>query len=165
MSRRIGSFLHFALPLLAACQAYPPPPEQGQAQDRAGVTSERVLSEVYSGIDQPRRLVIREADVWHEFWDEAMGQRTPVPSAPEIDFESQMIVAAAMGRRGTGGYSIDITDVSRAGNALTATVVETSPGPDCMLTQAFTAPVVAVSVPRTDGPVEYVERAETQACG
>lgn len=108
-------------------------------------------------------MVIRDADAWQEFWREAMDQRDSNP--PEIDFSRHMVVAAAMGRRPTGGYSIDIERAYRDDEGLTLVVRETSPGPNCILTQALTAPIVAVAVPSDDAPVNFEVSSRIEECG
>jgi hypothetical protein len=123
-----------------------------------------IITEVVSGVSTRRRLVIRDADHWREFWSEVMARQQPRPDAPTVDFDRNMVIAAAMGRRQTGGYAISIEDVSRGHGRLTVTVLESSPGPDCSTIQAYTAPVVAVRVRRSDEPVTFVERRETYSC-
>jgi hypothetical protein len=125
---------------------------------------ERVLSEAYSGIEDRRRLVIRHPDAWRKFWTEAMRNRSPLPEPPTADFENEMVIVASMGRRGTGGYSIEIDAVTQLDDALTVVVTETSPGEGCFLTQALTAPVTAVKVPRSDATVKFEDRTRTQDC-
>lgn len=127
-------------------------------------TIRSILTEVVSGVSTRRRLVIRDTDRWREFWSEVMARKQPRPDAPKVDFERNMVIAAAMGTRQTGGYAISIEDVSRGHGRITVTVLESSPGPDCSTIQAFTAPVVAVRVRRSDEPVTFVERTETHSC-
>ncbi|UCF18611.1 MAG: protease complex subunit PrcB family protein [Gemmatimonadota bacterium] len=125
---------------------------------------ERVLTEAYSGIDDRRRLVIRDAEALRKFWADATTNRLPAPEVPAVDFENEMVIAASMGRRGTGGYGIEIETVSQVGEELRVVVVETAPGEGCFLTQALSAPVVAVKVPRSAATVRFEERTVTQDC-
>jgi hypothetical protein len=125
---------------------------------------ERVLSEAYSSIDDRQRLVIRDAEALRLFWANAITNRVPAPELPAVDFENEMVIAASMGRRGTGGYSIDIEQVKESGGELNVIVVETSPGAGCFLTQALTAPVIAVKIPKSDATVKFEERTVTQDC-
>jgi hypothetical protein len=117
-----------------------------------------------SGIEERQRLVIRDAARWREVWAAIVRNISPAPAAPDVDFSRQMIVLAAMGSRPTGGASITIVGVERAGGRLRVTVRETSPGRGCMTTQAFTAPLAAALVPRSDEPVDFVERSEVREC-
>ena len=119
---------------------------------------------LYSGVSQRARLVIRDAAAWEAFWSEVTAYNHPPPPLPEIDFESETVLAAAMGGRSTGGYSIHIDDVRDSDGHLYVVVREMSPGRSCMLTQAPTAPVIAIRVPRRDGPVTFVERTGVHRC-
>lgn len=132
--------------------------------DARPVETETVLTEQNSGIEGSRRVAIRDEADWERFWSEVHDGRMPSPRAPEIDFGSDMVLAATMGRRSTGGYSIAIEPVLETGDRLYAVVRETSPGEGCMVTQALTAPATAVRVPRTEGEVTFVEREETRDC-
>lgn len=157
--------LVLASPLLPAC-GNRSPHLVAFSQDPTPVIAEPLFTDSYSGIDDARRLVIRDAGTWQAVWAEVVGQRTPVPEPPSVDFARDMVILAAMGRRGTGGYAIAIDEVSAEGGAgeLRVVVRETAPGPGCMTTQALSAPVTAVRVPQTDDAVTFIERTETFAC-
>lgn len=143
-------------------------PEEGQIPTEATpVTVDRiepVYAGAYAGIRDERRLVIRDRAAWEAFWSELTANRVDAPPAPEIDFATRMVLAATMGERRTGGYAIEIPRAARAGDRLWVDVVSTSPGPTCITTQALTAPAAAVTVPRSDAAVSFVERAEARDC-
>lgn len=126
---------------------------------------EPLLSESYSGVEVPLRQIIREAADWAEFWSRVYANRSPKPRPPAIDFKREMVIVAAMGQRGTGGYTIAIQRIYRVEKGLLVVVKETSPAAGCMLTHAFTAPVTAVRLPRLDVPMTYIETKETENCG
>lgn len=162
ITRLTGSLLGLPL-LLVSCSANPTP---GQGQTQEGELDVRPLfTESYSGIESRLRTVVKDPDRWHELWTRIHARRTPVPPIPTIDFEDEMVVVAAMGRRGTGGYSISIDRVYREDESLVAVVIETAPGPGCMVTQALTAPITIVKLPRSDQPLRFVEERRTQDCG
>src|SRR3954468_7360824 len=78
-----------------------------------------------TGIGESRRLVIRDANAWAEFWSElGTGDR------PAVDFTHNVVVAVAAGQRPSGGYEIAIDRIREAGGELTVDVVETAPGPN-----------------------------------
>lgn len=128
------------------------------------VSAEQVLSRPVSGISDSRRIVIRSDSEWTEFWAAANANLVPPPEAPEVDFSRDMILAAAMGGRPTGGYAISIPTVKREGSEVWAVVHERSPGPTCFTTQVLTAPVVAVRVPRLEGPLHWIEDESRTEC-
>ena len=124
---------------------------------------EEVARGTYTGIEDRRRVVIRTQADWEAFWNELTRTISPPEPAPAIDFSRRMVIAAAMGTRSSGGFTIDIVSV-RARDMIAVEVLETSPGPSCAVTMALTAPVTAVSVERRDGQVNFIERAETRDC-
>lgn len=118
----------------------------------------------FSLIPDRRRLVIRDETEWRSFWRDLYGNVTPPPEPPDVDFGRQIVIAATMGQRPTGGYAIDIEDIFEDSDTLFPVVVETSPGPQCITTQVITAPAVAVLVNRATSAVSFVERTETIDC-
>jgi hypothetical protein len=56
------------------------------------------------------------------------------------------IVFIGMGLKATGGFSIEVEQVERIGSEIHIKVIETSPGPDDMVTQALTNPFVLIQV-------------------
>ena len=127
--------------------------------------TEVVLELAYSGIDDRRRLVIRDARAWSAFWSQAYRRHIPVPLVPEIDFSRNIMIVAGMGMRSTGGYGITFDSIHEADDILYALVSERSPGQSCILTQALTQPVIAVRVSRPGAEVRFIERSETFDCG
>jgi hypothetical protein len=117
-----------------------------------------------SGIDQPMTQVIRTQAEWETLWRwiTARGSQPHVP--PAIDFDRDMLLAAAMGTRPSGGYSIEIDRVAEGETELIAHVVRTSPGSRCGVTAALTQPVDVVSVPISPKPVRWVFRDQVRDC-
>ncbi|HET9599282.1 MAG TPA: protease complex subunit PrcB family protein [Anaeromyxobacteraceae bacterium] len=112
----------------------------------------------------PERDVIRSADEWQAFWSRMTAGLDPAPAAPAVDFSRDMVLAAALGTRPTGGYGVAI-EVALDSATLRARVTETRPGMGCMTTQALTSPVAIVRVPRSDAQVAWSDRVETRDCG
>lgn len=161
--------------LAAACangQPPPPPPGNPAGGERpaGGPTAPNSLAfeplhqDSYSGIEERRRAVARTEAEWQEIWSQIASRQVP-PSPPTVDFDTRMVIVAAMGSRPTGGHAIAIESVRAEGGRIVVEVVETSPGPGCMTTQAFTAPVVAVTVEKRPGEAAFVERSVTEPCG
>lgn len=110
-----------------------------------------------SALEDSARFVVRTADEWTVLWNRIVANHGPTPPVPAIDFEKEMLLVAAMGTRNTGGYSIQIEAVDKDSSAITASVRSRSPGNNCITTQALTAPVDIVRIPRSDLPVQFVE--------
>jgi hypothetical protein len=118
----------------------------------------------YTGLQEPQRAVLHTQQEWAQLWDRAHANLLPAPPAPTVDFSQWMVVLAAMGSRNSGGYSIRIDGVYRQGSDLDVRVRQVSPGAACFVTAALTAPATAVTVPRLDGQVHFVESDETLRC-
>jgi hypothetical protein len=113
-----------------------------------------------TGINESRRLVIRDANSWAEFWSElGVGER------PEVDFARNVVVAVAAGQRPSGGYEIAVDKVSQKDSALEVQVVETAPGPNCLTASSLTQPADVVVV-QDVAPKSwsFMERKEIRGC-
>ncbi|MGQ0649874.1 MAG: protease complex subunit PrcB family protein [Gemmatimonadaceae bacterium] len=117
-----------------------------------------------SSITQSTRLVIRDAASWNQFWGRMVAGVLPAPPAPTVDFSAHVVIAAAMGQRNTGGYTITIDSVRLERDTIRAVVKSVSPGAGCGTIQILTAPVAAVTVNRVGAPVVLIERSETKPC-
>lgn len=123
-----------------------------------------LVNDYHTGVNTRQRLVLRDETAWANFWSQVVANRMPQPPLPEVNFASEMVVAAAMGSRPTGGYSIVIDALYEADGRLYVVVRETSPGASCVTTQAVTAPLSAVRIPRFEGEVVFSEKTETHEC-
>ncbi len=117
-----------------------------------------------SGHQDSSRVVISSPVAWANFWQRIVAGITPAPPAPAIDFGRSLVLAATMGERPSGGYAIRIDSVFVDRGTVYAVVRSISPGPTCGVAAVITAPVVAVRIDRVDGPIRFVERAESLAC-
>ena len=136
--------------------------EKGYAayNNGGGLELRRIGQWTRTGVGEARRLIIRDANAWADFWSElGVGDR------PAVDFTHDVVVAVAAGQRPTGGYEIAVDRVRQANGELTVEVVETSPGPNCMTTASLTQPVDVVVVPaRRARSWSFVERKEVRGC-
>jgi hypothetical protein len=130
----------------------------------------RLRSEPYSftfvsGMDRPARLVIRDANSWQAIWTQINLGSSPLSPPPSIDFSREMVVVAALGAHSAGGYSILVDGASVVDSTGTAVAIRSvSPGPDCIVTDAFTQPVDIARMQVRSGPVTFVERSEVASC-
>jgi hypothetical protein len=138
------------------------PPAQGYAPYGGTRTLDlrRIGQWTRTGIGESRRLVIRDANGWDQFWSElAVGER------PDVDFSRDVVVAVAAGQRSTGGYEIAVDRVTLVDGQLQVEVVERTPGPNCMTTASLTQPVDVVVVPASEARSwRFVERKEIRGC-
>jgi hypothetical protein len=80
-------------------------------------------------------------------WEDYLGTPAPV----EVDFDRQWVALFGSGLKNTGGYSAEFLAIHslRDNEGLVVETRATSPGFDCVVTQAFTTPhsVVAFDIP------------------
>jgi hypothetical protein len=113
-----------------------------------------------SGIETPGRTVIRTPEAWQAWWKEhTKNEFDPANpnEPPKVDFDKEMILAATMGERSTGGFAIHFTEIKTEGGTLKVIVKSTSPGPDAMVTMALTQPFAIIAVPKHDGEVVFTD--------
>lgn len=72
-----------------------------------------------------------------------------VPNRPTVDFTKDRVAIIFLGQRSTGGYSASIRSVTVANDIATINVLETTPAPGSMQTQALTSPWVMVALDRS----------------
>jgi hypothetical protein len=118
----------------------------------------------WSGYASPARLVIRDEAAWEEAWATLYAGWSPVPPLPEIDFDVETVIVAALGERRTCGFVPAISEASVDGSELLVAVRETVPGDRCYVCQALTFPAVASRLPRLDLPITFVERQAVHDC-
>jgi len=165
----------FAVPLLwlVACQGAEVPasdPGLNNPPLVAPLTLTRLRTDsiafaLYSGVSAPENLVIRDAAAWSALWQSIHATTDPTPALPEVDFGQEMIVAAALGTRNTGGYNVLLTQATEDSEGVEIQVLETSPGANCLTTQALTQPIDLGRVARRDGPVRFLATQHVQRCG
>lgn len=111
-----------------------------------------------------KNMVIKDEATWKAVWAETHANMTPVPDLPEVDFKTKMVIAAFMGEKPTGGFSIEIERIIRAEKKIIAFIVENSPHSACMVTKALTAPYHFVEVERFESEVAFEEREGINRC-
>lgn len=125
----------------------------------AAMVDERIVQEwhdYYSQAKESKHFVISGAAEWQRIWQHTYAKRQPLPEVPNVDFSKHIVLAAFLGQQRTGGYDIRITRVTRTVGGATVHVWETRPEPGGMVTQALTAPVHFVVVPKVDGKVDFM---------
>jgi hypothetical protein len=118
----------------------------------------------FSGFLEPERAVVRDSVQFGELWRRAHAHLVPVPPLPSIDFERNMVIVAALGKRSTGGYAVAIRDVDATSGRVIVSVDVTTPGERCMVTMAESSPFDLVVVPVRSGTVEFHERTRRDDC-
>jgi PrcB C-terminal len=120
----------------------------------------RIGQWTHTGIAESRRMVIRDANAWAQFWAElGVGDR------PAVDFSRNLVIAVAAGQQSTGGFEIAVQRVTQKDGELAIEVEETTPGPNCITTATLTQPVDVVLVPRVGTQTwSFADHKEVRGC-
>jgi len=104
--------------------------------------------------------VVRASDEWERLWQELEGRRQPVPPTPVVDWVTSMVLVFTIGGRPSGGFSASIQRVECDGQVLRVFACEQQPNPTLPAPCVVSSPFHAVTIPRSDLPVELVQRVE-----
>jgi hypothetical protein len=127
--------------------------------------TDSIAFEFSSGIGQAQNFVIKDAAAWNDLWQRIYATQTPVPPLPDVDFNTQMVVAAAIGGKPTGGYDVLLTGAARDTDGLVIALRATSPGAHCLVTQAFTQPIDIARLAKSGGDVRFEQTQQVVDCG
>lgn len=133
--------------------------QTAQAAEKTEAAKVRTLRKgAMCSVRTPRRVAVTDQNAYITLWNATFG---PAPKdgratpPPEVDFKKEMVLAVFMGEQSTGGYAVEIKDVVEEKGKLVVTVLERSPGPDSIVTQAFTNPFFVAAVKRSTLPVQW----------
>ena len=96
------------------------------------------------------QYVIRDSETWKNIWLRVRDSEIPI-----VDFEKKMVLAAFLGVRSTGGYSVKIEGIGKRKNKIVVAVREAKPPKNAMVIQAITSPYHIKVVDRSALPVEF----------
>lgn len=117
-----------------------------------------------TGIYEPRNLAIRTPAEWEGMWRRITASHGDPPPPPEVPFDRDMLLLAAMGPQPSGGFRIRIERVLDGGAELEAHVVHVSPGARCGAIAAITHPIDIVIIAASPKPVRWLVRHEIADC-
>lgn len=123
-----------------------PSNDPGNNESGKEVTFKTLAEGANSGVSQRGSYIIEDEKSWNDLWFKASLQEI----APRVDFSNNMVVAIFQGAKPTGGYSISVNNVIEGDSSVMVFVKEVSPGPNCMVTMAFTQPYHMIMLPKTD---------------
>lgn len=127
------------------------------------ITPELLLHRAQSRLEDPVRRTLESRSEWTTFLGESLAEQAASVEAG-TDFASSFIAVAAMGRRPTGGFNISIPDAYVRRDSMFVLVRHTIPGKNCIVPQAQTSPLVAVSLPQVASEVRFVVEERTLSC-
>jgi len=103
-----------------------------------------------TGGDSPSfELATSQSDL-EALWGRAYGAMSELPPLPAVDFSESSVAAVFLGTKRTGGYSVDVQNVTAQDGEVYLDVVVTEPAPGMLTTQALTNPWVMVRIGAPD---------------
>jgi hypothetical protein len=144
----------------------PPPPAAPPPPTWTAATAQRLYYDNAGGIQDSLRLVIRDSEQLRSVWTRATSRQVAPPPVPTVDFEQEMLLVVAAGRRSAEDQiRVDSVGVRRepaapgpaAAEEMTAVVRLTEA---CRRFASEAYPIEIVRVRRFDGPVRWIERRE-----
>jgi hypothetical protein len=112
-----------------------------------------------SDVTARAELVVRTSGTWRLVWARHEGGGT----APFVDFDRDMVIAVFAGSRSVSDGAVDVLSVAREGRTLVVRYRENHPAADGAGAHAGSAPFHFVAVPRTRGPVRFIEVRELRS--
>lgn len=165
MKNLIGSVL-VAFGLLGCAREPLSPSTPGADVPLTRFTTEPSSFLHFSGLNTPARLVVGDQSTWRAVWTEIYGRGSEVPPLPDIDFSKEEILVAALGTRGSSGYSIVFQTASANDSGGVDVIVQSgSPGSGCAALTVLTQPVDIARIPKVSGAIHFVERTNVSNCG
>ena len=104
------------------------------------------------GITSAENGIVDNELAWCDLWSRIYASTFPTPPCDRslADFSREVVLFAAMGEMPTGGYTVKIACVQgdEDAAALRVQVLESRPGPHCIVSLAVTYPISVVKVER-----------------
>jgi hypothetical protein len=113
-----------------------------------------IAKDAFSAIHAPRTVVVRGVVAWEKLWAEHTAGRSPAPPLPQVDFATQMLIAAFAGDL-KGCHEFDIRRVNVRGNNIVAEFEDRDITPQTICLAAITNPMHVVAVPLIESDVVF----------
>lgn len=108
-----------------------------------------------SGFSQATNKVITTQKELNEVWAILFANYMKKDAAPEVDFKVNMLILVADGEKNSGGYSIKVNKAVTNESQTLVSVLHTSPGKNCITTEAITYPFQLVQIKKTSQKVVF----------
>lgn len=105
-----------------------------------------------------------DQQAFQAFWDDLHGNVEPKPALPQIDFESEIVIAVLLGLRNSGGYAVSIERVVQQNDAVGVEVKEEIPGATCSTATVMSSPYHIIKLRRLSGEFIYVNDQQETTC-
>ena len=100
------------------------------------------------GNEEPSFQLITNDAQLSAVWNRAYGSRLTPPSLPDVNFRRETILAVFLATKPTGGYGLEVEDITLEGSDVYTDLRTTEPAEGAITTQALTTPWVLIRVLR-----------------
>ncbi len=121
-----------------------------QGSDETKLSMEIVMDGTYSGVEDKRELLINTNDEYQKLMNEVYKNLDQMPRIPVVDFTKNSLVAVFIGNRSSGGFMVIIDSITEGSKSISVNVTESTPGKNCVVTEAITRPYTIVKIPKTE---------------
>lgn len=149
MNKNLNLFTVFFILLIVSCGS----------MKIMGSASKVLFTEItrgqYSGIEEKKQVVINNSQDFDSLWKRIFQTQYPLPATPLIDFDKNTVVGVFMGTVSTGGYYIEIEEVTECTKQLLVSFNITSPAPDDYVTMALSQPFHLIVIPKKSKKIVF----------
>lgn len=160
--------LFFGLFLLSACSSdielnepQPPTEDNPQTEEVVYINIRCPGEASQSGIEEASETIIQDENNFLHYLE--ISDLDNDLEIPEVNFETETVIALNMGRQRTSGFRIDVSAVSTSGSNTFVSVRKVSPSEGCSVNTAMTYPYCFISIPKTDNNFVF-ENTEIAEC-
>jgi TolB protein len=113
---------------------------------------------------EEKTYAIYNAQAWEEVWNTIYANESDVPPVPAIDFKKKMVLGYFLGKKTTGGYAVEIKQITEKADALEIVLQKTAPGENCAVTLALTSPYTLVSLSKIEKEISVIVKEDAIDC-
>ena len=113
-------------------------------------------------VSRRANFLIQSEEEFIELWTMIYGTAGPV--RPLVDFSKYEVIAVFDGTRSSGGYRVEVTDVTEEDGRRVVHILREEPGDDCAVTDAITSPFQVIRVEKSPLPLGKQEETQTAEC-
>lgn len=121
-----------------------------QGNDEKKLPMEIILDGTYSAVEDKREILLNNNEDFQKLMADVYKNLDQMPRIPVVDFNKNSVVAVFIGNRSNGGFMVAIDSITEGSKNLTVNITETTPGKNCMVTDAITRPFTLVKIPKTE---------------
>ncbi|HSP07549.1 MAG TPA: protease complex subunit PrcB family protein [Acidobacteriota bacterium] len=130
---------------------------QTQPQTEVTVRYDVMFQGTFSGLKDPLQQVIQNKKDFEDLWKKHVSVLVPQPPVPEVNFDTSVVVAIAIGEKNTSGYQILIRKVEPKTSDVLIHFHQTEPPANSLVLQVTTQPFVLLRVDKPKGQVQLVK--------